>query len=120
MQSIEAGGDPLRLKPKAISKAAELDAMEQVAGKGVWGNVKDFWNGTRSPEEAPDPAAAAGAATGALVPPQADAAKPLSAEAQLRLDEKVTPDLSPEDEAALVDVYGAAAVEAAKLRKQMQ
>ena len=41
-------------------------------------------------------------------------------EAKLRLDEKVTPDLSPEDEAALVDVYGAAAVEAAKLRKQMQ
>lgn len=133
MQSIEAGGDPLKLKPRDIANAKDRDAMEQISGKGFWGNAKDFWNGTRSEDEPADGEDFVPSGTGKSGGPRTTTAPAapgsdlpgldggrLTPEDILRLDEKVSDDLSPEDEAALIEQYGEAAVSAAKLRKQAQ
>ncbi|MFZ1704831.1 MAG: hypothetical protein WAT79_10835, partial [Saprospiraceae bacterium] len=103
MQAIGVGGDPLKLRPRDVAKAADMDAVEKAAGRGFWGNVKDFWNGERSAGDEPGAAAAE-----------------LSVEQMKRLDAKITEDLSPADEEALRAEYGDAAVDAARLRKQAQ
>jgi len=104
MQAIEAGGDPLRLKPGA---ATDRDQVESSSDEGLWTRFKKgvgaFISGTEDPAAPADPG-------------QPEPAAPPSSEVILRTINALNSAETPEEEADIVARYGQAAVDAAKMR----
>lgn len=99
MQSIESGGDPFNLKPKA-DKAEDQAQTESILDK-TWNWVSDFWAGEddAAPEDAGAP----------------DVKAP-DGETILRAVNALNSAETPEEESDIVRRYGQAAVDAAKRR----
>lgn len=97
MQAIEAGGDPLRLKPK------QIEDMNAVEGLSWAQRARNWWMGDEADADVsvvPSPEAAENATA-------------LDAETRLRLQTRLR-GATPEEEAGLVELYGQAAVDAVK------
>lgn len=104
MQSIQAGGDPLKLRP--AQDANDMDDVED-ASDGWWSSTKqavsEFWSGERQPDEEDiDPG-----------DPELDAAP--SSETIIRVIGALN-GATPEEEADIAARYGTRAYEAAKRR----
>lgn len=104
MQAIEAGGDPLRLKPGA---ATDRDQVESSSDEGLWTRFKkgvgEFISGEEDPAAPDDPG-------------QPEPTAPPSPETIIRVIGALNGADTPEEEADIVARYGQAAVDAAKMR----
>lgn len=104
MQAIANGGDPLHMQ---FGPAYDKDAIERANNPGVWGTIKNFWNGDdgSNPGDAGPPQAATPVKTGGDATP--------SPETILRVVSLLN-GATPEEEADIASRYGQAAVDAAK------
>lgn len=89
MESIEAGGDPLKLR--RVDQALDQDQVEQNNGDGWYDRIASWWNGDEDDN--------------GDIPP----------EIQRRVQERLSQAETPADEALLIQRYGKAAVDAARL-----
>lgn len=97
MKSVAVGGDPFKLRDR-VTDAAQV---ESAAEPGMWDSFSSFLFGNEDPDTAPEGST--------------DAAPP-SNELVLRVIGQLNSADTPEEEAALVNQYGKAAVDAAKFR----
>lgn len=104
MKAIANGGDPLHMQ---MGPAYDRDAIEQATNPGIWGTIKNFWNGDdgSNPGDAGPPEPAQPVKTSGNETP--------SPETVLRVISLLN-GATPEEEADIANRYGQAAVDAAK------